>query len=161
VRHPKRGRTRAVDLTAEGVEALRAWTQSRPEAASDHVFVSLARNRPPEPLVPRALNKLVAVYAERAGLPEDRRTPHVLRHTFCTRLADGGQGLDVVEAVVSAGDDAVAGKRSSPSWPDTPTCGPRRAMCRCRRSEGRGRCGRRLGSARGRSDCSERIGSRP
>lgn len=34
VRHPKRGRARAVDLTAAAVEALRAWTQSRPEAAS-------------------------------------------------------------------------------------------------------------------------------
>jgi len=96
VRHPKRGRARSVDLTAVAVEALRAWTQSRPESATDHLFVSLARNRPPEPLVPRALNKLVAAYAERAGLPEDRRTPHVLRHTFCTLLADDGQGLEVM-----------------------------------------------------------------
>ena len=38
VRHPKRGRARAVDLTAAAVNALRAWTQRRPEAASvnDH-----------------------------------------------------------------------------------------------------------------------------
>jgi len=104
VRHPKRGRARAVDLTAEAVEALRGWTQSRPEAATDHVFVSLARNRPPEPLVPRALNKLVAAYAERAGLPEDRRTPHVLRHTFCTLLADGGQGLEVIAELAGHAD---------------------------------------------------------
>ncbi len=55
-------------LTAAAADALRAWTQSRPEAASDHVFVSLARNRPPEPLVPRAVNKLVGAYAERAQL---------------------------------------------------------------------------------------------
>ena len=68
LRHPKRGRARAVDLTAAAVDALRVWTQSRPESATDHLFVSLARNRPPEQLVPRALNKLVAAYAERAGL---------------------------------------------------------------------------------------------
>jgi len=104
VRHPKRGRARAVDLTAEAVEALRVWTQSRPETATDDVFVSLARNRPPEPLVPRALNKLVAAYAERAGLPEDRRTPHVLRHTFCTLLADGGQGLEVIAELAGHAD---------------------------------------------------------
>ena len=104
LRHPKRGRARAVDLTAAAVEALRAWTQSRPEAASDHFFVSLARNRPPEPLVPRALNKLVGAYAERAGLPEDRRTPHVLRHTFCTLLADGGQGLEVIAELAGHAD---------------------------------------------------------
>ena len=38
LRHPKRGRARAVDLTAAAVNALRAWTQRRPEAASvnDH-----------------------------------------------------------------------------------------------------------------------------
>ena len=101
LRHPKRGRA---DLTAAAVEALRAWTQSRPEAASDHFFVSLARNRPPEPLVPRALNKLVGAYAERAGLPEDRRTPHVLRHTFCTLLADGGQGLEVIAELAGHAD---------------------------------------------------------
>ena len=97
------------------------WTQTRPEGASDHVFVSLARNRPPEPLVPRALNKLVAAYAEPAGLPEDRRTP-VLRHTFCTLLADGGQGLEVIAEL--AGHDDVR---------------LRRATCRCLRSGGRGR----------------------
>jgi integrase len=104
VRHPKRGRARAVDLTAAAVDALRAWTQSRPEAGSDHVFVSLARNRSPEPLVPRGLNKLVGAYAERAGLPEDRRTPHVLRHTFCTLLADGGQGLEVIAELAGHAD---------------------------------------------------------
>ncbi len=43
MRHPKRGRARAVDLAAEAVEALRARTQSRPEAETDHVFVSLAQ----------------------------------------------------------------------------------------------------------------------
>ncbi len=104
VRHPKRGRARAVDLTAAAVDALRAWTLSRPEAATDHLFLSLARNRPSGPLVPRALNKLVAAYAERAGLPEDRRTPHVLRHTFCTLLADGGQGLEVIAELAGHAD---------------------------------------------------------
>ncbi len=47
---------------------MRGWTQSRPDAATDHLFVSLVHNRPPESLVPRALNKLVAAYAERAGV---------------------------------------------------------------------------------------------
>jgi len=54
--------------------------------------------------VPRALNKLVAAYAERAGPPEDRRTPHVLRHTFCTLLADGGQGLEVIAELAGHAD---------------------------------------------------------
>jgi integrase/recombinase XerD len=33
---------------------------------------------------PRAVHKLVERYARAAGLPEDRRSPHVLRHTFVT-----------------------------------------------------------------------------
>ena len=39
-----------------------------------------------------------------AGLPEDRRTPHVLRHTFCTLLADGGQGLEVIAELAGHAD---------------------------------------------------------
>lgn len=104
VRHPKRGRARTVDLTAEVIAALRAWTPSRPTCDSDHLFLSLARNRPPAPLAPRALNQLVAAYAAKAGLPEDRRTPHVLRHTFCTLLADRGHGLEVIAELAGHAD---------------------------------------------------------
>jgi integrase len=40
---PTRGRARAVDLTAKAVEALRAWTQSRPESATDHLASAWSR----------------------------------------------------------------------------------------------------------------------
>jgi integrase/recombinase XerD len=104
VREPKRGRARTVDLAEPVVDALRDWTRSRPEAPTDHVFVSLPRNRPPGPLRPRAVNSLVERYAKRAGLPEDRRTPHVLRHTFCTMLAESGAGLEVVAELAGHAD---------------------------------------------------------
>jgi len=51
-----------------------------------------------------ALNQLVAAYAAKAGLPEDRRTPHVLRHTFCTLLADCGHGLEVIAELAGHAD---------------------------------------------------------
>jgi integrase/recombinase XerC len=104
VREPTRGRARTVDLAEPVVEAIRDWTRSRPKAPTDHLFVSLPRNRPPGPLRPRAVNALVARYASRAGLPEDRRTPHVLRHTFCTLLADAGAGLEVVAELAGHAD---------------------------------------------------------
>jgi integrase/recombinase XerD len=78
--------------------------RARPEAPTDHVFVSLPRNRPPGPLRPRAVNSIIEQYAERAGLPEDRRTPHVLRHTFCTLLAEAGAGLEVVAELAGHAD---------------------------------------------------------
>jgi integrase/recombinase XerD len=64
----------------------------------------LARNRPPAPLAARALNTLVAAYAAKAGLPEDRRSPHVLRHTFCALLADRGHGLEVIAELAGHAD---------------------------------------------------------
>ena len=44
----------------------------------------------------RAVNRLVERYADRALLPADRRTPHVLRHTFCTLLAENDQSIDLI-----------------------------------------------------------------
>jgi len=104
VREPKRGRGRTVDLAQPVVQAIREWTRSRPESATDHLFVSLPRNRPPGPLRPRAVNALVGQYAANAGLLEDRRTPHVLRHTFCTLLAEAGAGLEVVAELAGHAD---------------------------------------------------------
>jgi integrase/recombinase XerD len=104
VRQPERGRARAVDLSAATIDALRAWTQARPHCDSDHVFVSLARNRPPAALAPRAINTLVAAYAAKAGLPENRCSPHVLRHTFCGLLADRGHGLEVIAELAGHAD---------------------------------------------------------
>jgi site-specific recombinase XerD len=91
-------------LSAATLDALRAWMNSRPDCDSDHVFVSLARNRSPGPLSPRALNTLVAAYAAKAGLPADRRSPHVLRHTFCSLLADRGHGLEVIAELAGHAD---------------------------------------------------------
>ena len=41
----------------------------------------------------------VAKHATAAGVREDRRTAHVLRHTFCTMLAERGVALEVIRAL--------------------------------------------------------------
>jgi integrase len=48
---------------------------------------------PSERDLPDAVSALVEHSATKAGLPHDRRSPHVLRRTLCTLLADAGAGL--------------------------------------------------------------------
>ena len=43
-----------------------------------------------------ACPSLVAKHAAGAGVRDDRRTAHALRHTFCTMLAERGVALEVI-----------------------------------------------------------------
>src|SRR5215216_2105202 len=52
----------------------------------------------------RDVARIVARYAEAAGLPEDRRTPHVLRHTFCTHLSDAGADVGTIRELAGHAD---------------------------------------------------------
>jgi site-specific recombinase XerD len=69
------------------------------------VFVSITRAREQDgaPLSAGAIGKIVAGYAAQADLPPGLRTPHVLRHTFCTAIAER-EGLDVVAELAGHAD---------------------------------------------------------
>jgi integrase/recombinase XerD len=54
-------------------------------------------------LSPGAIGKIAAGYATAAQLPPGLRTPHVLRHTFCTAIAER-EGLDVVAELAGHAD---------------------------------------------------------
>jgi len=102
VRGSKRGRTRTVPLHAEAHDALRRWYALRPSAAAtDALFVSLRKRQSatPEPISAGAVGDIVAKHAAAAGVREDRRTAHALRHTFCTMLAERGVALEVIRAL--------------------------------------------------------------
>jgi site-specific recombinase XerD len=104
VRYAKRGRTRAVPLDADALEAIVAWVKSRPPAPTDHLLVSLPRSGQPGPLGTRDVARIVARHAAAADLPDDRRSPHVLRHTFCTHLADAGADTAVIRELAGHAD---------------------------------------------------------
>jgi integrase/recombinase XerC len=127
VRYGERGRTR--DPARRGrARRGRGVGQGAPAAASEHLLLSLPRTgQPPRALSMRDVARIVARYAHAAGLPEDRRTPHVLRHTFCTHLADAGADVGVIRELAGHADirittvytavndqrleDAIAGRR--------------------------------------------------
>jgi integrase/recombinase XerD len=101
VRGSKRGRTRTIPLHAEAHDALRRWYSARPPTATDTLFVSLRARRSavPESISAGAVGDIVTKHAIAAGVREDRRTAHALRHTFCTMLAERGVALEVVRAL--------------------------------------------------------------
>jgi integrase/recombinase XerD len=101
VRGSKRGRTRTVPLHAEVHDALRCWYAAQPAAETDALFVSLRARRSaiPEPISAGAVGDIVTKHAIAAGVREDRRTAHALRHTFCTMLAERGVALEVIRAL--------------------------------------------------------------
>lgn len=94
----KRGRPRTVPLDRHTVRALIAWHHARPSSEHDSLFVSLPRPGAPKPaaLSTRAIGELVSRHGIRARLPEGRRSPHVLRHTFCTMLAERGVPGEII-----------------------------------------------------------------
>jgi integrase/recombinase XerD len=55
-------------------------------------------------LTTRDIARIVARHAKAAGLPEDRRTPRVLRHTFCTHLAAAGADVGTIRELAGHAD---------------------------------------------------------
>ena len=105
IRYGKRGRTRAIPLDEDALAAITAWVKGRPAAATEHLLLSLPRTgQPPRPLGTRDIARIVARHAQAAGVPEDRRAPHVLRHTFCTHLADSGADTAVIRELAGHAD---------------------------------------------------------
>ena len=68
-------------------------------AASDFVFVNLARGVIGAPVRPDAVGELLAAASRRAGLVPAVRA-HQLRHAFGSNAADAGCGLDVVACLL-------------------------------------------------------------
>jgi site-specific recombinase XerD len=102
IRHGKGNRRRTVELTPAAARAVRQWDERRrelgpppgPEMAPSEwpLFCTLGRRRRDGSytrLGHRAsrdvVRDLLEVLGARAGIDEDLRHPHVLRHTFATR----------------------------------------------------------------------------
>ena len=75
-------------LNGETVKALRSYLANRPPARNGNFFVTNKGD-----CLERAyIYELVRKYLKLAGINKEKRGPHILRHTFCTRLHQKGVG---------------------------------------------------------------------
>ena len=110
VRYGKRGRTRAIPLDDDALEAILAWVKSRPAGATEHLLLSLPRTGQPGPLSTRDLARIVA------ATPRRPTCPKTAAHRTCC-------------ATPSAPTSPTPAPTSAPfaSSPATPTSAPPRS----------------------------------
>jgi site-specific recombinase XerD len=72
--------------------ALRAWLRKRPEDGSDYLFVSQKGGR----LSRTQFFRNFQTVAESAGLPVEKRHPHVLKHSLASHLVAGNANLALI-----------------------------------------------------------------
>lgn len=92
-------KVREIPLNTEAREILREWLSVRPLAPDDHLFIGRRG-----PLTPSGVWRIVVKYARKAGL--ENVHPHVLRHTFATRLLRE-VGTDLVTVAELLGHESL------------------------------------------------------
>ena len=78
------------------VNALRAWLRERPDDGSDYLFVSQKGGR----LHRSQFFRIFQACAEAAGLPPEKRHPHVLKHALASHLVAANTNLGLVRQLL-------------------------------------------------------------
>lgn len=92
----KRHKERLVPLTEKATELLKQYLRMRPEAWQDEVFFALPDGKR---LTEKKLYQLVKMHLS-AFTTHEKRSPHILRHTFATHLLDEGASIRAVQELL-------------------------------------------------------------
>lgn len=93
---------RSLPVSSEVVESYRDYISERDKAlggeTSEYVFVSLSERNAGAPLTYEAVMSAFRRLRTRTGIPY--LSPHVLRHTFATRMVRAGVKMEVLQALM-------------------------------------------------------------
>lgn len=99
VHSSKGSKYRRVPLNADARRALRQYLEMRLNVEDDHLLIGQRGSG----LTPSAIWRVVRKYGQRAGLEV---SPHILRHTFGTRLVRSKE-VDLVTVAVMMGHESL------------------------------------------------------
>lgn len=88
----KGNKERTIPLNAEVVSVLEKYLKTRPDVATDKLFVSRKSNG----LSSGAVYHLVKHYIKKTGIKKDKLGVHSLRHTFATSLLNNKESVNLV-----------------------------------------------------------------
>ena len=104
----KGDKVRVVFLSDEAKNAVRAYLKARKDM-DEALFVNMppmagkdpekASKRSPSRLTPRSVERMIKIYAAKAGITK-KVTPHVMRHSFATDLLNNGADIRSVQQLL-------------------------------------------------------------
>jgi len=89
----KGNKEQSLHLNGETVKMLAEYLANRPQTQNGRFFVSTSG----QSLNRVGVYSIVRRYLELAGIDKGKRGPHLLRHTFCTRLHQRGVGPFIIK----------------------------------------------------------------
>lgn len=111
VRNGKGMKRREVPINADGRSMIGPWLV---QVKSDYLFPGSGGGH----LSPRTIQEMIKKYAYQAQLEPNSVTPHVLRHTFATKILRSGVDIVTVAALLGHSRIDTTAIYTQPSWRD-------------------------------------------
>ena len=80
-------------LARDATKAIRAYRRKRPKTDSPYLFIS----RNGGPLSRTQFYRVFRQLCEQVGIPDDKRHPHVLKHSLGSHMANAGLPIQVIQ----------------------------------------------------------------